>query len=113
MNEDPKGKPVRELLQDISRSIEPTRATPRSFIDPKLMDRITVFVSVVCLLVVSAIFIGMIWSRIDEAFGFRFAGSVGIFLLTLLAFRAINAQCDWEWPLHRTKPSTPPHELEL
>ena len=94
MNEEPKNKPVRELLQDISRNIEPSRATPRGFINPKLMDRIVIFVSILCLLIVATTFIGMIWSRIDEGFGFRFVGSVGIFLLTLIAFRLINAQYD-------------------
>ena len=92
MNEEPKNKPVRELLQDISRNIEPLRVTPRGFISPKLVDRITVFASVLCVLIVAATFIGMIWNSIDEVFGFRFAASVVIFMLTLLGLRAINAQ---------------------
>ena len=92
MNEDPKNKPVRELLQDISRNIEPSRATPRGLINPKLVDRITFFASILCVVIVAATFIGMIWNSIDEVFGFRFAASVGIFMLTLFGLRAINAQ---------------------
>lgn len=92
MNEDPKNKPVRELLQDISRNVEPSCVTPRGFINPKLMDRITFFASILCVVIVAATFVGMIWNSIDEVFGFRFAASVAIFMLTLIALRAINSQ---------------------
>lgn len=92
MNEDPNIKPVRELLQNISKNVETFDSAPRGFINPKLVDRITFFVTVVGVFIIAITFIGMIWDAISQGFGFRFASSVGILLLTLIALRAINTQ---------------------
>ena len=94
MNENENAKPVRKLLQDISSTSEPSRISPRGLINPKLMDRITFFAAILCLLLVATTLIGMIWNFIDEGFGFRFVASVCVAMLALLGFRAINAQFD-------------------
>lgn len=91
MDEVPK-KPVRELLQDISKNVEPSREIPRGLVNPTLMRRITIITLILCLLLIAATFIGMIWTVIGETFGLRFVATVGVFAGTLLIFQAINAQ---------------------
>ncbi len=92
MNDEQKGKQIRDLLQDISSNNDPSRTQPRGLINTRLMDRITFFASILSLLLVAAAFIAMIWQSLDEVFGFRFVASTGIFMITLLVFRFINSQ---------------------
>lgn len=90
MNDDPKDRPIRTLLEDI-RDNQPASGDPRrGLISPKLMDRITFFAATVCLLLASAVFIGMIWGLTAEVFGFRLVATLGVFMFALLGFRAIN-----------------------
>lgn len=94
MNEDPKIKPIRELLQDISTQNEPFRSTPRGIIDPKLVDRIAFCAGIFSVMIVAATLLGMIWNSVSEGFGFRFIASVCVTMLTLLSLRTINAHFD-------------------
>jgi hypothetical protein len=54
MNEEPKEKPIRELLQDITRSGNGSRFPPGGLVLPKLVDRITFFASIVPLLLITS-----------------------------------------------------------
>jgi hypothetical protein len=94
MNEDPKIKPIRELLQDISRHNEPFRDSPRGLIDPKLVDRIVFSAGIFSVLIVAATLLGMIWNSVSEGFGYRFIASVCVTMLTLAVLRIINAHFD-------------------
>jgi hypothetical protein len=94
MNEEQQEKPIRGLLQDISSNSESTRITPRGLIRPKLVSRVTFFASLASLLLAAIAFLAMIWEFTDPVFAFRCIGNIVVILLTLLFFRAINAQFD-------------------
>jgi hypothetical protein len=92
MNEDPKDKPIRELLQDISSNSEPARIPPRGLIRPKLVARVTFFASLMCLLFTTAAFLAVIWDVADREFAFRCVSSMFVILFALFVFRFINSQ---------------------
>lgn len=94
MNEEQKESPIRELLQDISSNSDTSRIPPRGLVRPTLINRITLFASLLCLLLTTAIFLAMMWDFTDPAFGFRCIGSILVILLALFLFRAINEQFD-------------------
>ena len=94
INEDPKIKPVRELLQDIGWDNEPLRSTPRGLVNPKRADRIVFCAGIFPVLIVAATLLGMIWNSVSEGFGYPFIASVGVTMLPLLSLRLINAHFD-------------------
>jgi hypothetical protein len=89
MNVHTKEKPVRELLQDITQTME-TSHSPRGFIRPKLLNRICFVASVIAVLLIAATLLAMIWDAIDPAKGMKYIGSVCVVLFAMLIFRAIN-----------------------
>ncbi len=92
MNDEPKSKRVRELLQDITARREASDGHPRGFVRTDLVDRITFFASIICLLLVAIALVGMIWDFTNEVFGLRSIATLAVVMLTLFAFRSINAQ---------------------
>jgi len=90
MNDDPKDTPIRTLLEDIRDNQPPPGDPRRGLISPRLMDRITFFAAIVCLLTAAGVFVGMIWGLTPEVFGFRLVATLGVFMFALLGFRAIN-----------------------
>jgi hypothetical protein len=94
MNEEPREKPIRELLEDIRSTSEPSRVAPRPLLNPKLVSRVTFFATLVCLLLTTAAFLAMIWNFLDAVLAFRCIGSMVVVLAALFIFRGINSQFD-------------------
>jgi hypothetical protein len=92
MNEEPKDRPVRELLEDIGRHRVPTSEPPRGLVNPKLVHRITFFSSLAGLLFITAALLGALWESVNQVFAFRSIFSVCIVLAALYVFRFINGQ---------------------
>ncbi len=90
MYEEPKHKPIRGLLQDISQHNDTYERPPRGLVSPRVVDRITALASLVSLLLVSGVFLAMIWSALDLYLGLRCIGSTVVVLLTIIFFRSIN-----------------------
>ena len=86
MKDEPPEKPIRDLLQDITRHTDSPRA-PRGWVSPKLVDRITF---VAALVLITAALFAMIWDLVDTLIGFRCIGSIVVLFVALVAFRAIN-----------------------
>ena len=91
MNEEPPEKPIRELLQDITRHTGSPHLR-RGWVSPKLVDRITFVAALVSLLLVTGTLFAMIWDLADTLLGFRCIGSIVVLFLALAAFRAINSE---------------------
>jgi len=91
MNEEPREKPIRTLLQDISSNIQAPQA-PRGLVPPKLLNRITIFMAILSLLLIVATLLAMIWDLLDPFLGLKFMASVLVVMCALLAFSAINVQ---------------------
>jgi hypothetical protein len=94
MSEDKEEKPIRGLLRNITSANEASGMSPRGFIAPKLVNRITFFASLVSLLLIVAAFLSMIWDFTDPMLALRCIGSIIVILIALFIFRAINAQFD-------------------
>jgi hypothetical protein len=92
MNQQPKDKPIVELLQDI-HAVRDSH-TPRGLVNPKRVARIAFFVSCIFIVLTTAIFIAMIWELMEPALGMRFIASMGAVILALQVFKAINEQFD-------------------
>ena len=92
MNEDQNEKPIRELLQDIGSNADTSRVPARGLVRPKLLNRVTLFASLLCLLLTTAVFLAMMWDFLDPGLGFRCIGTLLVILLALFLFRAINDQ---------------------
>ena len=92
MNQQPKEKPIVELLQDI-HAVRDTH-TPRGLINPKLVARVTFFISCIVIVLTTAIVISMIWEIMEPGLGMRFIASMGAVVLALQIFKAINEQFD-------------------
>ena len=94
MYEEPKDKPIRGLLQDITAHNETFRKTPRGLVSPKFVDRVITVTAMVSLLLTSTVFLGMVWEALDLYLGLRCIGSVGVVLIAMLSFRAMNTYFD-------------------
>lgn len=91
MKDDPPEKPVRDLLQDITRQTDSPRV-PRGWVSVKLVDRITFVAALVSLVLITATLFAMIWDLADTLIGFRCIGSIVVLFLAIVAFRAINGE---------------------
>ena len=91
MKDDQQEKPVRELLQDITRHTDSPHV-PRGLISRKVVDRITFVAALVSLVLITGTIFAMIWDLTDTVLGFRCIGSIVVLLLALVAFRAINGE---------------------
>jgi hypothetical protein len=89
MNVRTKEKPIRELLQDISHTMD-TSHSERGFICPKILNRICFVASVLSVLLVATVLLAMIWQSIDPATGLKYMATVLVVLFALLIFRSIN-----------------------
>ena len=89
MKDEPPEKPIRDLLQDITRHTDSPRV-PRGWVSPKLVDRITFVAALVSLVLITAALFAMIWDLVDTLIGFRCIGSIVVLFVALVAFRAIN-----------------------
>jgi len=94
MNEDPKIKPIRDLLQDISSNTEIARIAPRGLISPSLINRITLYASIVSIGLIALGFLAMIWDIVDSALALKCIGSIVVLLITLILFRVVNTLFD-------------------
>jgi hypothetical protein len=93
MNAEAKEKPIRELLQDISHTMNSHSdfSNPsRGVISPKRMNRICFFAWLLALVLIAGTLVAMIWESIDPELGMKYIGSVCVVLLALLIFRSVN-----------------------
>jgi hypothetical protein len=89
MNTEAKEKPIRDLLQDISHTMN-SSSDARGVICPKLLNRICFFAWMIALVFIAGMLIAMIWQSIDPALGLKYIGSACVVLLALLIFRSVN-----------------------
>jgi|GEM_PF-6228226 len=90
MNTEAKGKPIRELLQNITQTMNHPSDEVRGVVNPKRLNRICFIASLVALIAVASVLLAMIWQLIDSGRGLQCIGSVGVVLFTLLTFRSLN-----------------------
>ena len=90
MNAEAKDKPIRELLQDITRTMNSTPDQERGVVNPKRLNRVCFIASFVALFLVAGVLLAMIWQFIDSGRGLQCIGSVAVVLFALLSFRAVN-----------------------
>ena len=82
-------KPVRDLLEDIHRRADFSRA-PRGFVNPRIVDQIAFGASFLSVILCAATLLVMVWDKIDPRLGLQLMGSVFIILFAILTFRSIN-----------------------
>lgn len=92
MNEEPQGKPIRALLQDVGSYAEISRLRPHGFVALNTVDRITFFAALLALILIAGVALAMIWDFVEVLNGLRLISSVLVVLFTLLVFRMINSQ---------------------
>jgi hypothetical protein len=91
MNAEAKDKPIRELLLDISHTMNSTSSDQEpGVVNPKRLNRVCFVASLVALVFVAGVLIAMIWQFIDSGRGLQCIGSVAVVLFALLSFRAVN-----------------------
>ena len=82
-------KPVRDLLEDIHRRADFSRA-PRGIVNPRIVDKIAFGATVLTVIACAATLLTMVWEGIDHMLGIRVMSSVLIVLFAILTFRSVN-----------------------
>jgi len=62
----------------------------RGVVNPKRLNLICFFASVVALVIVVGVLLAMIWQVIDSGRGLQWIGSVAVVLCALILFRGVN-----------------------
>jgi len=90
MKAEAKAKPIRELLLDITHTMNTSSDSPRGVINPKLVNHICFGASVLAVLLSAITIIAMIWDYVEPGRGLKYIGSIAVVLFTLLTLRAVN-----------------------